>query len=448
MGLYDTKYYPDKFYIKFDVDKVENILHLDENNEFSIELAIFIHEFYHYLTNISTFQGLRAFNVSFQDKIRIITIVQKRCAGLDGFPLFKNNRKDCKSLIDYWKHINEIILGDSALRQIASEISNSPNKKVSIKNIRIEPLKMEVPLDNEKILGIREMVFLEADGIPTSSFMLPIAAIDEFLSSSIDEYLFQTNTTDNLELLKQRPFYPYLIFDEILRFFGIYRLDAKHKILIAYKALHGQNPVVNMIQIIDCISKDFDNFIANPIDFLENRFHWNEQELLVPQLEYLFGFIQECNIQKRYNLANVSSIIYERGRVANLKLQEDPYFFIRPFIEYDFSTTEGRAGYIDFIKNLLINFDGFLQLKGRELININTDPEKNHLALMLAMYEILNGVENNKIIERKERRYDFDGKPESDKLENLPDTLPLTLIWHNALNDLSFYALYLKYRNS
>lgn len=67
---------------------------------------------------------------------------------------------------------------------------------------------------------------------------------------------------------------------------------------------------------------------------------------------------------------------------------------------------------------------------------------------MLAMYEILNGVENNKIIERKERRYDFDGKPESDKLENLPDTLPLTLIWHNALNDLSFYALYLKYRNS
>lgn len=444
MGLYDTKYYPDKFYIKFDMEKIENLLHLDDHNQYSLELAVFIHEFYHYLTNISTFQGLRAFNVSFQDKIRIITIVQK-CCGLDGFPLLSNTRDDCKYLIDYWKDINEIILGDSALKKIASEIHNSPSKRVRITNIRKVAHEIQTPINKKIVSGIRELVYLDVEGITTSSFMLPIAAIDEFLSSSIDEYLHESDATNNLELLKKRPFYPYLIFDDILRFYGIYQINANYKILIAYKALHGQNPAVNLIEIIECVSENIDEFLADPIGFLESHFHWEESKLLATQLWYLYGFIEECKDHKRYNLASVSSIIYNGGGKAAIKLQNDPYYFVRPYFEYDLKTTEGRSLFLDFLKNILKDFNSFLQLKGRELMDIFNDPEKNHLALMLASYEILEGAEKSKIIERGQKEYDFEENPEKDKIENLPDKLPLTRIWHNALNDLSFYLLYLDY---
>ena len=97
MNINDITYFPDKFYIRFDEDVVDNLVHLDGNDQYGIELSVFIHEFYHYLANITTFQGLRAFNVCFQDKIRIVTRLLKRCGGLDAFPLTSNLRDDCKS---------------------------------------------------------------------------------------------------------------------------------------------------------------------------------------------------------------------------------------------------------------------------------------------------------------------------------------------------------------
>lgn len=54
MNIKDIKYFPDKFYIRFDEDVVDNLVHLDSNDQYGIELSVFIHEFYHYLANITT----------------------------------------------------------------------------------------------------------------------------------------------------------------------------------------------------------------------------------------------------------------------------------------------------------------------------------------------------------------------------------------------------------
>lgn len=449
MSLYETKYYPDKFYIKFDEEKFDNLLTIDDCGQFGLELSVFIHEYYHYLTNITTFQGIRSFNAIFQDKIRIITIIQKKCGGLDGFPLFSNNREDCQPLIKYWKDVDDIITGDSALQRIALEINNSPAKRVQISNISYEYMPLSVEINGELIEGEHEMVFLDVDGITNNHFMLPIAAVDEFLSASIDEYLFQTDTTDNIRLLQGRPYYPYLFFDEILNFMGRSQIDAKLKIIIAYKALHGNNPTVNLIEILKKISNDEDKFVNDPFTFLETHFNWIAHDHFEQSLKYAYSFINECHNHGRLNLANVYSIIYNKAQLARQKLESDPYYFIRPLINSDLKIKEGRENYLNFLKTLLTEFNSFLQLKDHKLVDAFCNPEKTPLAFMLAAYEILKGAEKYKFIERTVTEYDLDldDSVGFDKLENLPTKTPLTAIWHIALNDLSFYALYLDYRN-
>lgn len=445
MDINKIKYYPEKFCIRFDGEDVHNIIKIEDDGKFSLELSCFLHEYYHYLTNTTTFQGIRAFNVSFQDKIRIITIIQNQC-GLDGFPLFDNGFSSCSDLINYWKDIDKIITGDSALREICIEIENSPSKSVNIKNIEITNVALPVEIEEHLINGEREMVKFEVEGIAKNIFYLPIAAIDEFLSSSIDELLFETGTVDNLQVLQSRPLYPYKFFDKILQFFNLSRFDTKYKILIAYKALHGPNPSKNLIQIIENISKNQTLFCQNPIDFLDKICVTRECDLLNSVLAYLFKLIIECNQQKRYNLAKVSDIIYEKGILAQELLRNDPYYFVRPFIELDFYNASGREKYIEFIKDLMSKFDGFLQLRKKELVGAFTNPQKNLLAMMLAIYEILKESESSKIIERKVTDYELDGAPGYDKLCNLPEIMPLTTVWYNALNELSFYVLYLDYR--
>lgn len=448
MNLYETKYYPDKFYIKFDDENIENLLTIDDCGQFGLELSVFIHEYYHYLTNITTFQGLRSFNAIFQDKIRIITKIQKKCGGLDGFPLFSNNREDCQPLIKYWKDVDDIITGDSALHRIALEINNSPAKRVQISNISYEYMPLSVEIDGKLIEGEHEMVFLDVDGITNNHFMLPIAAVDEFLSASIDEYLFQTDTTDNIRLLQARPYYPYLFFDEILNFMGLSQLDAKLKIIIAYKALHGNNPTVNLIEILKKISTDEDKFLNDPFIFLETHFNWRAHNLLEGPLRYAYLFIIECESHGRLNLANVYKLIFNKVQLARQKLESDPYYFIRPLIKNDLGKIEGRVNYLNFLKTLLKDFNSFLQLKNHKLVDAFCNPDKTPLAFMLVTYEILKGAEKYKFIERTTNDYDLDDSIGFDKLENLPTKLPLTAIWHIALNDLSFYKLYLDYRNN
>lgn len=448
MDFENIKYYPEKFFIRFDSDNIENLVTMNSNGQYSIELAAFIHEYYHYLTNISTFQGLRAFNACFQDKIRIVTRVQKRCNGLDGFPLFNNNRDDCAASVNYWKGIDEIDTGDSILRPKAIEIHNSPSHKVTIKNVSKKQITMEVELEDRIVKGEREMIYLTVDGIVNNEFSLPIAAIDEFLSSSIDQYLYETDASDNLDIIRDRPFYPYMLFDELLHYYGLDWVEAKYKIIIAYKAIHGNNPVVNLIDIIEAIALTPDEFYANPFDFLEDKFHVDEYALLHCPCMYNYTFIKECLEQKRINLSNALSIVYEYSRHAAEHLKIDSYYFIRPLLENDMTTQEGRQKYLYFLKDLLGEFKGFIQLKNDILIDAYSDSEKNHLAFILAVYEILKGSESQRIVERTVTTYKFDGDPtDCDKLANLPTTLPLTAIWHIALNDLSFYKLYLEEKN-
>lgn len=80
MDINKIKYYPDKFYICLDGFDLDNLDTFTNDVTFSQQQAIYLHEYYHYLTNITTFAGLREFNLVFQDKIRIITRISAKAA--------------------------------------------------------------------------------------------------------------------------------------------------------------------------------------------------------------------------------------------------------------------------------------------------------------------------------------------------------------------------------
>ena len=57
------KYYPDRFYIGLDGFDLTKLFEVSPDYTLSLQQAIFIHEYFHYLTNISTFQGVRSFQM-------------------------------------------------------------------------------------------------------------------------------------------------------------------------------------------------------------------------------------------------------------------------------------------------------------------------------------------------------------------------------------------------
>ena len=67
--------------------------------------------------------------------------------------------------------------------------------------------------------------------------------------------------------------------------------------------------------------------------------------------------------------------------------------------------------------------------------------------MALAIYEILQSVEKNKIAKRSEyykNKYSFPiGDDNSDKLENMKCEFPIVDTWQLALNELSLFGVYL-----
>lgn len=88
IDLDSIKYFQDKFFLRLNGFDLENLNTFADDATFSQQQAIYMHEYYHYLTNLTTFYGARQFNCRFQDRVRLITILLKK-RGLDAFPLEK-----------------------------------------------------------------------------------------------------------------------------------------------------------------------------------------------------------------------------------------------------------------------------------------------------------------------------------------------------------------------
>lgn len=454
MPLSDSKYYPEKFYIKFDAENIDQLVKLDPNNKFSIELGVFIHEYYHYLNNISTFQGIRDFNLIFGDLIRIITILQRK--GLRAFPINQCYFEEFQYLKDYWKDAIDLYSNATNYREIEKKVTESMEKKIHIKDLQPEKKDLKVKISPGRWIDgsqILQNLLVESADVPPFTIRLTNAEIDEFMCSAIDEFLFQTDSCDNQMILEHpgRTFYPYKFFDELLSHYNVDLIsaggDARHQIILAYKALHSPNPPVRILKLIKAVRGHERDFIDNPFDFLETSFPSNFSKF-EEVIDYLYKLISECEDQNRINLARATNLIYETAKDALSELKNDPYFFIRPLIENDLSTIEGRQNYLDFLKILLKRFDKFLQLKDGELKGAFSHPEKNHLAFIIIIHEILRGAENNKIIKREQKNrdiFELEGELDYDNIEKFDSNFPLTNMWQIALNDLSFYKLYVEY---
>lgn len=59
IDLTKIKYYPDRFYLCLDGFDIKNLTSFITDLQIGKQQSIFIHEYYHYLTNIATLPGIR-----------------------------------------------------------------------------------------------------------------------------------------------------------------------------------------------------------------------------------------------------------------------------------------------------------------------------------------------------------------------------------------------------
>lgn len=277
MNLHNIKYLADKYYINLDGFDLNNLNNFANDATFSQQQAIYIHEYYHYLTNITTFFGVRQFNCAFQDKVRLITILLKK-AGLDAFPIETNTRADCAYEVEYWKSVDEILNLDDLDTDFYVKVMASPNKRFTITGHNRKLTSISAVKDGVLQKGGHSYYEIYIDGVPTvNKFNLSDGMIDEFLNRSIDEFLFEHNMADNCDVLRSQDFYPYQVYDELLHYFGFDRVETRLKIMLTYFALHSFNPVVCLIETLEAIkSYGFEIFANNPEAFLLNRLQENE----------------------------------------------------------------------------------------------------------------------------------------------------------------------------
>ena len=193
MDLQKIKYIADRYYINLDGFDLNNLNNFATDATFSMQQAIYIHEYYHYLTNITTFFGVRQFNCAFQDKVRLITILLKK-AGLDAFPIGTNSRADCAYEIEYCKSVDDIMNLDDLDKDFYEKVMKSPNKRFTITNYTKKFIPVSAVKDGVLQKGAHSYYEIAIDGVPTAnSFNLSDGMIDEFLNRSIDEYLLFKN---------------------------------------------------------------------------------------------------------------------------------------------------------------------------------------------------------------------------------------------------------------
>ena len=189
-------------------------------------------------------------------------------------------------------------------------------------------------------------------------------------------------------------------------------------------------------------------FKADAEGFLRGCLNGNEINAYVALVNYEATYIDECLSHGRKNLADTMTLIYKKQNVAVDRMRQDFFYYIRPFMVDNFDTDNGRAEMLRLFKNIRIEMDEPVIIQDGKMIAADSDTYKNHLAMQIAVYEIMDSLWINRIATRltdRKRKYDYPvSSPDNDKLENLVDSLPLTQTWHVALNELGLYGEYLK----
>ena len=446
LNLDKIKYYPDRFYVCLDGFDTDNLTTFLTDMEIGQQQAIFIHEYYHYLTNISTFPGIRQFTVNFCDRYRIL-INLGVAAGIDAFPIEQNTRDNCKRLIEYWEKVTQVIDDDDIIQELVKEAAASATGKFEIVTIEEVVKSLGFPRGDEQINGGRRLIQININGIiGRDSFILTYGAMDEFLSSAIDEYLFENDLSDiNPSFLSQRPFYPYGFFDALLSFYEIHRPSAFEKILIAHFALNSINPPLTLIDILEKLKTGYDDFQSDPEKYLLQQVR--ETPSYHTLLNEVKKFAAECEAHGRIHISQALKYYYDKFYTAQALKERDFFYFIRPFFIKETNTVHGKQKFLLALSRIINQFLPPVILKDgvfRYVDKLTTFGEST--VLILATYEIFESIKKNKIAKRPsylKTKYIFpDQEPDCDVFEKfLPP--PIRLVFHLALNELGPYKLYL-----
>ncbi len=448
IDLTKIKYYPDRFYICLDGFDTENLTTFITDLNIGQQQAIFIHEYYHYLTNITTFPGVRQFHLNFCDRFRLITILTNK-EKINAYPINSNTFINCKEEVEYWKSVSDIISEDDIDYRLVEETEQSQNKKFEIQKIKEVIKPMFVTIDDVKINGGRKFIEIEIGGLVNiNSFNLTFGAIDEFLSSSIDEYLFE-NDLSNIDpsTLSQRPFYPYQFFDCLLSHYDIKRPTAFEKILIAYFALNSHNPAIKLIEILEKLKSEnnYEEFQSEPEKYLLS--HFKDTEQYSDLLDKTNDFANETFEQGRIHISQAIKYYYDKFYTAQKLKEKDFFYFIRPFFVPEANTERGKQKFLLSLSRIINLFSPPVILKDnifKYVDKLTTFGEST--MLILATYEIFESLKTEQIAKRPnylKSKYTFpDNNPNCDVFETY-EAPPIRAVFQLALNELSLYGVYL-----
>lgn len=434
-------YYPDRFYINLDGFDLQNLTDFLWDSNIGPSQATFIHEYFHYLTNITSFYGARQFHLNFCDRFRVVSnLLWLR--GLDAFPIGKNEFEDCNHLITYWKNVINQIEEDNIDSELVSQIQTSANKNFDIKSVQKQT--------EDFLGGTKTKVVIHISGlIMRDQFFLTSGAIDEMFSSSIDEFLLENDLSGvNPSFLSSRPFYPYNFFDKLLRTYGINRASAQEKITLLYLALSSTNPAVALIDILENVKEDgFEKFQSHPEKYLHDlKSCFQRYDEL---LNAVLAFSNELENAGKYNLCQAVRYYYDKFLIARNFKEKDPLYFIRPFLVTSTDPESKQNRFLDALVRIFNVFNPPTILQNKVLYTFDKLTNFGEsTALIIAVFEIFESLNTERIAKRPEylkRKYLF---PDQDSECDNPSTFlppPIKgITFQIALNELSLFKPYLE----
>jgi len=449
IDLTKIKYYPDRFYICLDGFDIKNLTSFITDLHIGEQQSIFIHEYYHYLTNIATLPGVRQFSFNFCDRFRTSTILTQK-EGIMAYPIDDNKFKSCEDMVKYWNCVTAILDEDDIDYKVIEDTNNTTTKKFRIASVERASRPMEVVVDGVSHSGERYLIAIHTIGlVNVQTFNLTFGAIDEFLSSAIDEYLFENDLSDiNPSMLSQRPFYPYCFFEELLSFYGIKRPSPFEKILIAYFALNSQNPPVTLIDLIEKLKDGgYEHFQADPEAYLLS--HFSETPRYNAVLKNIQDFAEETASQGRIHISQALKYYYDKFYLAQKLKENDFFYFVRPFFATGTDKIRYRQKFLLDLARIINLFTPPVILKDKEFSYVDKLTTFGEATmLILATYEIFESIRKNRIASRpahQKVKYTFPDKdPDCDNFEKFTPPPIYGIVFRLALNELSLYGPYLQ----
>ena len=308
---------------------------------------------------------------------------------------------------------------------------------------------MSIKTQNGTVNGGRKLVKIEISGLVNiNSFYLTFGAIDEFLSSAIDEYLFE-NDLSNIDpsTLSQRPFYPYQFFDCLLSHYNIKRPTAFEKIIIAYFALNSFNPPTKLIEILETLKDEnnYTEFQENPESYLLK--HFKDTEQYSDLLDKTNDFATETFNQGRIHISQAIKYFYDKFYTAQKLKEKDFFYFVRPFFVQEVNTIRGKQKFLLSLSRIINLFSPPVILKDnifKYVDKLTTFGEAT--MLIIATYEIFESLKTEQFAKRPQylkSKYTFpDNDPNCDVLETFKAP-PIRAVFQLALNELNLYSVYL-----